>query len=215
MTLNKLGTILLYLDQEGKETTLPGDTNCNSAKKAANPSNDVSTLHLHRIHNLLRLTQLMEEPTWATCETATLTDHIATTKHDINISKSGILKLALSDHYMVYCIRKLNGLTSKNHKSIKTRNMKQFSQEAFLRDVASIDWKQALGFSGDANLLVQQFSNAFSQVIEKHTSLRQIRVSEKYCPSINSDLKNMIRIRDRLKRSAVKHKSQHFMNYYK
>ena len=134
-------------------------------------------------------------------------DHIATTC-PINIFKSGILKLALSDHYMVYCIRKLNGSISKNHKSIKTRNMKKFSEEAFLGDVASIDWEQALEFSGDANLLVQQFSNEFSRVIEKHAPLRQIRVSEKHCPWINSDLKNLIRTKDRLKRSAVKHKSQ-------
>ena len=60
--------------------------------------------------------------------------------------------------------------------------MKTFSEEAFLRDVASIDWEQALGFSSDANLLVQQFSDVFSEVIEKHAPLRQIRVSEKYCP---------------------------------
>ena len=51
-------------------------------------------------------------------------------------------------------------------------------------DVASIDWEQALGFSSDANLLVQQFSDVFSEVIEKHAPLRQIRVSEKYCPWI-------------------------------
>jgi len=93
--------------------------------------------------------------------------------------------------------------------------MKKFSEEAFLRDIASIDWEQALGFSGDANLLVQQFSTVFSKVIEKHAPLRQIRVSEIYCPWINSDLKNLIRTRDRLKRSAVKQKSQHLINSYK
>ena len=93
--------------------------------------------------------------------------------------------------------------------------MKKFSEEAFYRDVASIDWEQALGFSGDANLLVQQFSNVFSKVIEKHAPLHQIHVSEIYCPWINSDIKNLIRTRDRLKRSAVKHKSQHLMNSYK
>ena len=213
-SFNKLETNLLYLDQEGKEIILLGDTNCDFAKKAANRSNDMSSMHLHRIYNLMSFTQLIEEPTRVTCETATLIDHIATT-YPINIFKSGILKLALSDHYMVYCIRKLNGSISKNHKSIKTRNMKKFSEEAFLRDVASIDWEQALGFSSDANLLVQQFSDAFSEVIEKHAPLRQIRVSEKYCPWINSDLKNLIRTRDRLKRSAVKHKSQHLMNSYK
>ena len=48
--------------------------------------------------------------------------------------------------------------------------MKKFSEEAFLRDVASIDWEHALGFSSDANLLVQQLSDVFSEVIEKHTT---------------------------------------------
>ena len=107
------------------------------------------------------------------------------------------------------------GSISNNLGSIKTRSMKNFSEEAFLSDVASIDWEQALGSSDDANLLVQQFSNASSQMIEKHAPLRQIRVSEKYCPWTNSNLKNLIRARDLLKKSAVRHKSQHLMNSYK
>ena len=108
---------------------------------------------------------------------------------------------------MVYFIRKLNGSFNNNHKSIKTRNMESFSEEASLRDVASIDWEQTLGSSSDANVLFQQISNIFSQVIEKHAPLCHIRVSEKYCPWINADLKKLIRTRDRRKRSAVKQKS--------
>ena len=76
---NKLETNLLYLDQEGKEIILLGDTNCDFAKIAANWSNDMSSMHLHRIYNLMSFTQLIEEPTRVTCETATLIDHIATT----------------------------------------------------------------------------------------------------------------------------------------
>ena len=72
----------------------------------------------------------MEGTTRVSCETATLIDHIATTC-SINISKSGILKLALSDHYMVYCIRKLNGSIGKNPKFKETRNMRKFCEEAF------------------------------------------------------------------------------------
>ena len=127
---NKLETILSYLDQEGKEFILLGDTYSDFAKKADNRYNDMNAMHLCRIYNLLSFTQLIEEPTKVTCETATLIDHIATTC-PINISKSGNLRLALSDHFMVYCIRKLNGSISKNHKSIKIRNMKKLSEEAF------------------------------------------------------------------------------------
>ena len=52
-------------------------------------------------------------------------------------------------------------------------------------------------------------------MIEKHAPLRQIRISEKYCSWINADLKRLIRTRDRLKRSAVKHKSQVMISSYK
>jgi len=76
----------------------------------------------------------------------------------------------------------------------------------FLRD---------LGFSGYANLLVQQFSNVFFQVIDKNAPVRKIRVLEIYCPCINYDLKNPIRNRERLINSAVKHKSQCLMNSHK
>ena len=55
---------------------------------------------------------------------------------------------------------------SKRHKSIKTRNMKSISEKAFLRDDASIDWKETLGFSGDTNALLQQFSSIRSLVIK-------------------------------------------------
>ena len=55
-SFNKLETNLLYLDQEGKEIILLGDTNCDFAKKAANRSNDMRSMHLHRIYNLMSFT---------------------------------------------------------------------------------------------------------------------------------------------------------------
>ena len=79
-SFTKLETILSYLFQEGKEIILLGDTNCNFAKKTVDLSNDMNAMHLRRIYNLLGLTQLIEEPTRVTCETATLIDHIATNR---------------------------------------------------------------------------------------------------------------------------------------
>ena len=97
-SFNKLERILSCLDQEGKEIILLGDTNCDFTIKAASQTSDTNAKHLRRIYNLLSFTQLIEEPTRVTCETATLIDHIATTC-PINVSESGILKIAMSDHY--------------------------------------------------------------------------------------------------------------------
>ena len=58
---------------------------------------------------------------------------------------------------MAYFSRKLDGSCNKCDKSIKTRNMKSFSEETFLRDISAIDWEESLGSSGDAYVLVQQF----------------------------------------------------------
>ena len=94
---------------------------------------------------------------------------------------------------MMYCSRKFKGPSSKNHKSIKTRNMKKFSEEALSRDVTPMDWKQGLESAGDANVLAQHFSNSFSQVIEKHAPVCQSRVSEINYPWINACTKSWLR----------------------
>ena len=44
-----------------------------------------------------------------------------------NIIESGVYEVGMSDHYMVYCIRKFNGAVERDHKIIKTRKMKNFN----------------------------------------------------------------------------------------
>ena len=45
-----------------------------------------------------------------------------------------------------------------------------------------------------------------SFVIEKHAPLKEIRVSERYCPWIDKDLKRLMSTIDRLKAAALKSK---------
>ena len=69
--------------------------------------------------------------------------------------------------------------------------MKHFNEEAFVADVACICWEQMLLETDDINVLVNDWSNLFSIIIDKHVPLIEMRVSEKYCPWINKDLKNL------------------------
>ena len=166
------------------------------------------------LYELFSFKQLIEEPTRVTLDTATVIDHVATTCPR-NIIKSGVLEVSLSDHYMVYCIRKFNGAVEKGHKKIKTRKMKNFNEEAFLADVSGICWEQMLTETDDINLLVNYWSEMFSLIIEKHAPLIEIRVSEKYCPWIDKDLRDLMRTKDKLKKSAVKGKSPILMDSYR
>ena len=102
---------------------------------------------------------------------------------------------------MVYCIRKFNGAVEKGHKKIKTRKMKNFNEEAFLADVSGICWEQMLTETDDINVLVNYWSEMFSLIIEKHAPLIEMRVSEKYCPWIDKDLRDLMRTRGKLKKN--------------
>ena len=75
-----------------------------------------------------------------------------------------------------------NGAVEKDHKVIKTPNMKNFNEEAFLADVSGICWEQILGETDDINVLVNNWSNLLSLIIDKHAPIAEMCFSEKFCP---------------------------------
>ena len=55
------------------------------------------------------LSQLIDCQTRITSNTSTLIDHILTNSQE-NISQSGAIDTAISDHSLIYCTRKIAGL---------------------------------------------------------------------------------------------------------
>ena len=82
------------------------------------------------------LKELIKEPTRETLHTSSLIDHVAISDPR-NIVNSGVLKIAMSDHYMVFCFRRFRGALTKQHKKITTRQMKNFDETSFLADISS------------------------------------------------------------------------------
>ena len=97
---------------------LLGDTNCDFTKTDSDQQIDNNARHMANVYGMFNLVQLVEEPTRVTLETATIIDHIATTSTR-NIIEVGVHVISLSDHYVVYCIRKFNGAIKKDHKKDK------------------------------------------------------------------------------------------------
>ena len=213
-TFQKSERVLSYLDKEGKEIILMGDINCDLSQELEGLSSDSNSRHLLNLYQLFSLKQIIKEPTRVTLSTSTLIDHIATTCTD-NVLDSGVHKVALSDHYMVFCKRKLNAAVGGSHKMIKTRNMKKFNHEAFIADVSRVCWENVVSKSSDINVIIREWSSVFSAIIEKHAPIREIRVSDKNSPWITNELKSLMKSRDRLKKAAIKHKSPAMMGRYK
>ena len=133
--------VLSYLDREGKETILLGDTNCDLTKRVPDQPAYNTTKHISILYDLLSLKQLIEEPTRVTLTTSSMIDYIATTSAR-NIIEAGVHKVSMSAHYMVFCVHKFHGELKKDHKVITTRSMKNFDKDAFFADVADICWEQ-------------------------------------------------------------------------
>ena len=160
------------------------------------------------------LQQLISEPTSETASSSTVIDHIAT-NDPRNVVELGVLQTCISDHYVVYVVRKYFGSLKPQHKMITTRQMKNFDEELFLGDLASVDWQAIVSDSGSLDDAVGQWSDTLSQIINKHAPLREKRVSERFCPWITPELKKICRTRDKLKTAAVKANSELLMSVYK
>ena len=73
--------------------------------------------------------------------------------------------------------------------------MKNFNEQAFLSDVAGINWEQMLNETDDINVLVNHWTNIFSLIIDKYAPLCDMRV----LGLIDRDLRDLLRTRDKLK----------------
>ena len=79
VSFDKLEKVLSFLDKEGKEIMLLGDTNCYLTPKQAEQPIDNNSKHMLDLYELFSFKQLVEEPTRVTLTTSSIIDHIATT----------------------------------------------------------------------------------------------------------------------------------------
>ena len=96
-------------------------------------------MHLSNVYDLFSFKQLIQEPTLEDLGSRAIIDHIAT-NFERNIGYHGVIRVSMSAHCLVYCIRKLNRDLKRDHKIITTRAMKRFLEKDFLDDVAKIPW---------------------------------------------------------------------------
>ena len=132
-------------------------------------------------YNLFGFQQLIETGTRETLLSSTMLYHIATTSKS-NIVTSGVYETSISDHYLVYCVRKFHGASRKQHKYVTARQLKHFDQAEFINDLLQVDWKGITLNGDDSNIIVEQWTKMFSLILEKHTPVRNRRVSENLCP---------------------------------
>ena len=83
--------------------------------------------------------QLIKDPTRITMNSSALIDIILTNRPQRVVS-SGVIHLSISDHSLVYVVKKISVSHKTTHTITEVRNYKTFSVDSFNRDLESLPW---------------------------------------------------------------------------
>ena len=204
-----LEAIVRAVDMESKEQIIIGDFNCNYLM-------DRNNMHLSQLKQLsstYQFQQLINEPTRITLNSSTLIDVILINEPS-RILKSGVVHIGLSDHSLVYAVRKFSMPSKNTHKHVTTRSFKNFDANAFREDLKSAPW-ESLRNCATPDEMVEVWSNMFLKIADAHAPMRTRRVRNKKSPWITTELRELITGRNRLKRQAILTKQPSIWDEYK
>ena len=150
---------LSILHNEKKQLYIAGDFNVNIDPLV---KNDINTQTFKNIFSSNFLFPLIDKPTRVTCHSATIIDNIFSNASDIaNTSRSGILRLSISDHYAVFCVNTSINVKA-NKQTVTKRNYSQKSISKFTKSLTNQSWISI-------NILdVQSAFSWFQRVIDLH-----------------------------------------------
>ena len=187
--------ILLYnIDSENSKFHLLGDLNCNMLSLL--PERNTCSSELLNILDIFDFHQLITESTRITLASQTLIDLCITNSPD-KITASGTLSLGISDHSLVYLVRKSScPKWGEGNKRIIRRDFKHFNETDFMRDLNLINFD-------NPNEMWQNWVPKLTSEIDKHAPLKKERLGKKKSPWITPEVISKMRQRDSLKRSLT------------
>ena len=112
---------------------------------------------------------------------------------------SRVSHIGISDHSLVYAFRKLSiGLSTKGHSIVSYREFKNFNTANFRSDICLQDWDSMNSFD-DPNSMWRAWKNTFSNVVDRHATIRIKRVRTWITPQLKQSMYD----RDVLKMKAI------------
>jgi hypothetical protein len=149
-----------------------GDLNCDMLK--TDKDSNTPTKKIKSLYELYQLSQLIDEATRITMTTISLIDHIVTNTPE-KISDSGVIHTGISDHSLVFAIRKIS-VVRKQENTVEIRNMKNFDEEKFVTELLKQHWEYVYFFAEDPNAMWEIWKKLFLEVLDKHAPLQHKKI---------------------------------------
>ena len=131
-------------------------------------------------------------------------------------SKSGVIPLCMSDHYMTFTILDLK-IPKSNCKStiVRCRNYNKFDEYLFQQDILNSFVFNTIYNIVDLNEACGAWHAEFLRICEKHAPKRSFKAKQRYNPWFSEHVTKSVYHRDFLHEKAVVSKSPTSMNAYK
>ena len=142
---------------------------------------------------MYQLSQLVDEPTRVTENSAALIDLILTNRPK-NIVSSGVIHVGISDHSLIFAVRKFKfPKFSPTTKGV--RNFKHFSVDDFRSDLLQVPWDMIFALR-DPNACWILWKSFFDEILNKYAPLYNKRIRSRQSRWITPAIKQLMRDRD-------------------
>ena len=131
-------------------------------------------------------------------------DHIVTNKPD-KVADSGVIPCGISDHDLIYIIRHAKLPKIKRKPRILTiRIHKNLTESSLLDDLNGIPFDLISDTSDNASGIWLTWKTFFMNILNKHASIKTIRVRGNNLPYVTAGGKSLMRQREYLRGKANK-----------
>ena len=209
--LDKFEILIRNLEAEDKEYQIVGDLNCN----LLDVQNNANSRRLMDIMDVYQLKQIITEPTRITNYSQSLID-VFITNNPHKVNTSGVVRIGISDHYMIYVSTKVS-IGKSPPKIVESRSFKNYNKVAFKSDLLNMLNSSFIGLELelDPNVMWLKWRNVFTSIAEKHAPLTTRKVRSQHTPWLTSEIKKEMNHRDYLKQKATRTNSRYFYQAYK
>ena len=118
------------------------------------------------------------------------------TNRSENLSQYGTIPTGLSDHFIVYCTRRVSKYHFKNQNTTKIRSLKNYSAELLLEKLSSAEWN-SLFTSECVDFAWKCLQNIFIKILDEVAPVKEVRLKQRTEPCMTSDIFELLRVRDR------------------
>ena len=205
---NNLSEQVNYVLSLNKEVIILGDFNLYFSN---NPN--ICDKKITEFANVFSLTQLISVPTRATVDTESIIDLIFTTSPE-NHSKSGVIPITLSDHFLVFTVLNFK-IPKPKMNIISNRNYKNVNELLFLKDIALSSNLSRIFYISDVDVAWNIWIQEFTRICNKYAPLRDHKVKDHQKPWITKDIITLMQDRDHWHNKALKSKAISDMNQYR